>query len=62
MTTAFIIAIVAICIVYDVIIYFLKGGSETISTKITNAAYTRPGGALIPFLAGLLAGHLFFNQ
>lgn len=61
-TTLVIGVIVAGAIGYDVFAYLHWGSEASISQIIYHAAYTPPGGAIIPLLFGILMGHLFFNQ
>lgn len=58
-TIAVILTTVGVWIAFDVWIYFRKGYNETISAHIHFATKKWP---VIPFFAGLLIGHFFWNM
>lgn len=59
LTTAFIILVVAMIVIFDVYIIARKGGKESISAKIALAAYNYPS---IPFAVGFVCGHFFWQM
>lgn len=58
-TAWFIIAIVVVCIVYDVWVCANYGSESTISWVTWTTCQHYP---VIPFAAGILCGHLFWVQ
>jgi hypothetical protein len=58
-TELFILATIVVWVVYDVAIYIFKGNAATESATTWRFAYTLPS---IPWLVGILLGHLFFQQ
>lgn len=58
-TTAFIVALVAVIIIFDVLQLMRSGANATISSVLLIAAKRWPA---IPFALGVVAGHLFFSQ
>jgi hypothetical protein len=58
-TQLFILTTVIIWIGYDIYVYLTFGNPATESATIAVDAYYHPW---IPFLAGILVGHLFFNM
>jgi len=57
MTEYFVVGGVLLVIFYDIIAYVFRGKSDTISTVIYRLSREYP---IIPFAAGVVAGHLFW--
>lgn len=62
MTVVFIYLMLGIIIAYDLFAYLVAGLRGTISHTLYEASYSKPAGAVIPFLAGGLAYHLFIGN
>lgn len=62
MTSLFILAALLVISAYDIFAYLVGGLTNTISYKIYTASYSKPAGAIIPFLAGGLTYHLFIGN
>jgi hypothetical protein len=55
-TKIFIIVVIAVVLIYDAYVLVRHGSDATVSCVILKSSLQYP---LIPFLAGMLCGHLF---
>jgi hypothetical protein len=58
-TRIIILSTVVLWIAYDIFVYLIYGNPATESAVIATISFYHP---YIPFLAGLLCGHLFFDM
>jgi predicted permease len=59
LTLIFIVVVVVAIAAFDVFIIIKKGKKESISAHIIRASHNYP---LIPFLLGIVCGHLFWSM
>lgn len=58
-TAILIMVVILLLVAYDIVIYYKGGVDATISRVILHGAIGWP---FVPFMAGLLCGHLFWSQ